>query len=128
MSMVESIFKKSREWYAGKTDSIRKMFIFSELFGITTFAILHCAWNVAISSEISAFFYKQRFFFQLRLSVASLFSKLSLKWCLIFLITLRCCLSKTRYIFYICLFLRLGLYVSYLCDLFWHYYFHFHHY
>ena len=52
---------------------------------------------------------------------------MSLKWCLIFLITLRCCLTKTRYISYICLFLRLGLYVSYSCDLFWHYYFHFHH-
>ena len=36
------------------------------------------------------------------------------------------CLTETHYIFYICLCLRLSLYMSYLCDLFCHYHFHFH--
>ena len=110
---------------------------------VLTFLIFYLLWSPLFFSDFTfykealcfirfvlslhALFYKKRFFFQLSISVASIFNKLSINCCLsvayyIEILSYR----DTLYFLFLSLCLGLGLYMSYLCDLFCYYHFHFH--
>ena len=95
-------------------------------------SLLHVFENIKVfcskvfAEKNACFFYKQRFF-STQLQCCLTFNELSLKCCLSVAYYIEALsYGDTLYFVYLSLCLPLGVFNSYLCDLFFYYHFHFH--